>query len=92
MTEVDKIHVFKLSDLVKMYHTSLEELGIHLETRIYSKQLKNRLLSQFQDLSVQNFQKVILGFKFDVAEAISTVAKFDLHDDSYIIARIASIL
>lgn len=55
MTEVDKIHVFKLSDLVKMYHTNLEELGIHLETRIYSKQLKNRLLSQFQDLSVQNF-------------------------------------
>ena len=55
MTEVDKIHVFKLSDLVKMYHTNLEEFGIHLETRIHSKQLKNRLLSQFQDLSVQNF-------------------------------------
>ena len=55
MTAVDKIHVFKLSDLVKTYHTNLEELGIHLETRIHSKQLKNRLLSQFQDLSVQNF-------------------------------------
>ena len=54
MTSVDKIHVFKLSDLVKTYHTNLEELGIHLETRIHSKQLKNRLLSQFQDLSVQN--------------------------------------
>ena len=55
MTAVDKIHVFKLSDLVKTYHTNLEELGIHLETRIHSKQLKNRLLSQYQDLSVQNF-------------------------------------
>ena len=47
----DKKFVFKLSDLIKLYSQSLETLGITLQNKIHSTRLKNRILSQFQDMN-----------------------------------------
>lgn len=37
--------VFKLTDLVNLYSTRLEQLGTHVTGRIHSIKLKNRILS-----------------------------------------------
>ena len=90
MTPVDEIPVLKLSNLVKMYNANLEKFRINLVTRIHSTQFKSRLLSQFQDLPAHSSKKeVILAFKFNVGDAISTAAKADFNDDDYILARAA---
>ena len=90
---IDNIPIFKLSDLIKMYNSRLKELGIHLETRIHSTRFKERLLSQFEDMSAYNEKKeVILAFNYDIGEFIATSAKSNYDDDGYILAKAASIL
>ena len=54
MNATDTIPPFKLSDLIKIYNAHLKDLGITLETRTHSTRFKNRLLSQFEDLSAHN--------------------------------------
>ena len=93
ITALDEIAVFKRSNRVKMYNANIEKLDILLETIIYSVQLKNRILMQFQDLFAHKSKKgVILAFKFDVGEAISTTAEVDLDDYGYILAIATDIL
>ena len=41
--------MFKLSDLVKMYASNLDELGVE-HGRIHSTDLKNRIIAQLPDL------------------------------------------
>ena len=47
---INNIPLFKLSDLTKMYAEALENMGYHVDSRIHSTRLKNRILAHFQDL------------------------------------------
>ena len=62
MDATDKIPVFKLSDLIKLYNRHLNELGVTLEMRIHSSRFKKHLLSQFEDISVYNEGKEVILF------------------------------
>lgn len=67
---------FNLFDLTKLYTSQLSAPGVHLEKRVHSTSFKNRLLSQFKELSMYNNNKgVILVFNHDVGDAISVAAE-----------------
>ena len=79
---------FNLFDLTKLYTSQLSAPGVHLEKRVHSTSFKNRLLSQFKELSVYNNNKgVILVFNHDVGDAISVAAEANYDDDGYMLAR-----
>ena len=40
----------RLADLVQLYQSRMEQLGVQLDTRVHSTRLKQRLLAQFPDL------------------------------------------
>ena len=89
----DRIPIFKLSDLRKLYCRHLEHLGILLETRVHSTRLKNRTLSQFEDMSAHKEGKeVILMFNRDIGEAVSSAASINYDDEGFILAKAACIL
>ena len=46
----EKEVIFKLSELVKLYIRRLRELNIKVTTRVHSTRLKERILSQFEDI------------------------------------------
>ena len=93
LTATEEIPIFKLSDLIKLYTSKLSALGVELDTRVHSTRFKNRLLSQFEDMSSYNDKKeVILAFNYDVGEALSVAAEANFDDDGYILARAAHIL
>ena len=93
MSDTDKIPVCRLSDLIRLYEGHLQDLGIKLETRIHSTRFKNRLLSQFEDLSAYNEGKeVMLAFDHNIGEVITSAAGINYDDDGYILAKAASIL
>ena len=71
---------FKLSELVKMYATRLQELGVELLTRVNSTRLKERILSMVPDIVAQGKgREVLLLFEKDVGDAIIK-AKANDHD------------
>ena len=93
LNTTDTIPVFKLSDLIKYYNSSLQDLGLTLQTRIHSTRFKQRLLAQFKDKAAYNEgREVMLAFICDIAEIISTAASANYDDDSYILAKAASTL
>ena len=51
LNTTDTIPVFKLSDLIKHYNSSLQDLGLTLQTRIHSTRFKQRLLARFEDIA-----------------------------------------
>ena len=84
---------FRLFDLTKLYTSQLSAPGVHLEKRMHSTSFKNRLLSQFKELSVYDDKKeVILVFNHDVGETISVAAEANYDDDGYVLARLAHII
>ena len=89
----DKIPVFRLYDLTKFYCERLEELGLKLEGRIHSTRLKNRILSQFDDLTAYNEgREVLLVFNSDVGEALTSAASINYNDEGFILAKAATII
>ena len=46
----EKEILFKLSKLVKLYTRHLQELNVEVTTRVLSTHLKERILSQFEDM------------------------------------------
>ena len=89
----DTIPVFKLSDLIKHYNSSLQDLGLTLQTRMHSTRFKQRLLAQFEDIAAYNEgREVMLAFNCDIGEVISTEASTNYDNDGYILAKAASIL
>ena len=93
LTASEEFLTFKLSDIIKLYTSRLSALGVHLEKRVHSTRFKNRLLSQFEDMSVYNNKKeVILVFNHDAGEARSVTAEVNYDDDGYILARAAHII
>ena len=41
----DTAQVFKLANLVELYHSGKQQLGVELETKVHSTRLKQRLLA-----------------------------------------------
>ena len=46
----EKEVIFKLSELVNLYTRHLQELNVEVTTRVHSTHLKERILSQFEDM------------------------------------------
>ena len=44
-SDEDKAPVFKLSDLAQLYVSRMEQLGVKLDTRVHTTQLKQHLLA-----------------------------------------------
>ena len=87
MNATDTILVFQLLDLIKLYDAHLKD-RITLETRTQSKPFRNRLLSQFEDFSAyKEWKEVILVFNHNIAEAITTTAKINHGDNSYVLTK-----
>ena len=42
--------VFKLANLVELYQSRMQHLGVKLDTRVHSARLKQRLLAHFPDM------------------------------------------
>ena len=89
----DEIPVFRLSDLNKFYCERLEELGLKLEVRVHSSRLKNRILSQFDDLTSYNEgREALLAFNSDVGEALTSAASINYDDEGFILAKAGTII
>ena len=92
MKATDTKAAFKLLDLIKLYDAHLKDLGITLETRTHSTRFKNRLLSQFEDLSAHNeVKEVILVFNHNIGEAITSAVGINYDVDDYNLAKTANI-
>ena len=51
LNTTDTIPVFTLSDLIKHYNSSLQDLGSTLQTRIHSTRFKQRLIADIADIA-----------------------------------------
>ncbi len=87
--------VFKLADLVRLYSTRLEQLGVeqHSHSRPHSTRLKERILSQFPDLSAhREGHDVLLAFDKDLGPALRRACDQDYDDEAICLARAAKIV
>ena len=88
-----EIHLFRLSDLVKVYTNRLKELGMEVTGRIHSTRLKKRILSQFQDLRACNEgNQVYLIHEADIGGALKTACNINYDDEAFILAEAAKIV
>ena len=70
--------VLKLTDLVNLYSTRLEQLGTHVTGRVHSTKLKNRLLGYFQDMDAhKQGREVVLVCNEDVGAALGKACEHD---------------
>ena len=89
----DVAPVFKLADLVILYSTRLEQLGVEQNARPHSTELKNRILAQFPDLTAhREGRDVLLAFDEEVGPALRKACKIDYDDEGIYLARAAKIL
>ena len=84
--------IFKLADLVRMYHTRVEQLGTPVSVRVNSTHLKNRIIAHFSDLQAhKEGRDIIFVFSDDVGPAIRKACSFDADTDAIHPARAANI-
>jgi len=89
----DVAPVFKLSDLVKLYSSKLEQLGVQQNSRPHSTDLKNRILAQFPELqAIKEGRDVLLVFNDDMGPALRKACELDVDDDAICLARAAKIV
>ena len=87
--------IFKLADLVKMYSTCLEQLGLdrNATSRLHSTDLKNRILAQIPDLQAhKEGRDVLLAFNKDIAFALQQASRSNCDDDTIIHVKAAEIV
>lgn len=85
--------VFKLADLVHLYQSRMEQLGVKLDTRIHSTRLKQRLLAQFPDLQAHTKGRdILMVFAEDVGSALTKACELDSDSDAVHLARAAQIV
>lgn len=85
------IPVFKLAELSKYYSECIQELGID-NYKVHSTRLKQRIMGEFEDMYAQTQGRdVILGFRGDLGEIISTAANIDYDNEGIIIAEACKI-
>ena len=59
--------VFRLADLVQLYQSTMEQLGVQLDTRVHSTRLKQRLLAQFPDMWTHTRGRdILIAFEEDL--------------------------
>ena len=93
LTATEEIPTLRLSDIIKLYTLQFSALGVHLEKRVYSTRFKNRLLSQFEDMSAYNDKKeVILVFNHDDGKGISVAEEGNCDDDGHILVWAAHMI
>lgn len=69
--------VIKLADLAKLYQERLEQLGVNIDSRIYTTRLKNRLLAALPDLRVITKGKdILLIFETAIKEALDVACSY----------------
>lgn len=85
--------MFKLTDLVNLYSTRLEQLGTHVTGRVHSTKLKNRILNYFPDMDAhKQGRDVVLVCNEDVGAALWKACEQDADNDCVHLARAASIV
>uniref|UniRef100_UPI00358E1F74 uncharacterized protein n=1 Tax=Myxine glutinosa TaxID=7769 RepID=UPI00358E1F74 len=82
--------VFKLANLVELYQSRMEQLGVKLDTRVHSTRLKQRLLTQFPDMRAHTKGRdILLVFEEDVGAALIKACELDSDNDVVQLARAA---
>lgn len=85
--------IFQLSDLTKMYVSSLEQLGGYVPQRVNSTRLKDRLLAQVPDLCAYNEGKEVkLAFTDDISAALNLAQDHDYDSEAMHLAKAAMIV
>jgi len=85
--------VLKLSDLVKLYSSRLEQLGVQQNSRPHSTDLKNHILAQVPDLEAsKEGRDVLLAFNNDMGPALHKACGLNIDDDAICLARAAKIV
>ena len=82
--------VFILADLVQLCQSRMEQLGVHLNTRVHSTQLKQRLLAHFPTCGhTPKGKDILMAFEVDVGAALAKACELDSHRDAVHLARAA---
>lgn len=86
-------HIFKLSSLVRLYRSRLQQLGSDMPERTNSTRLKEKLVAQIPDLEAHKSKyEVLLTFKDDVGETLLEAKKRDCESDAVVLMRAANII
>ena len=90
MLDKETAQVFKLANLVELYQSRMQQLGVKLDTRVHSTRLKHRLLAQFPDMREHTKGRdVQLVSEEDVGAALTKVCELDSDNDVVLLARAA---
>ena len=82
--------IFKLSDLVTLYTTRLEQLGSNVVGRVHSTGLKKRILAYFLDMKPhKQGRDIILVSNECVGHALRKACEHDIDDEDVHLARAA---
>ena len=85
--------VFRLADLVHLYQSRMEQLGVQLDTRVHSTRLKQRLLSQFPNMRAHTKGRdILMAFEEDLGAALDKACKLDSDSDAVHLALAAHIV
>lgn len=88
----DGCTVFKLPDLVKMYHRRLKELG-DAPDRVNSTRLKDKLLKAVPGLQANKAQGcVVLSYKVNMGDVLLSACKQSSDEDAVTLMRAAQIV
>lgn len=88
----DGCTVFKLPDLVKMYHRRLEELG-DAPDRVNSTRLKDKLLKAIPELEANKAHGcIILSYKVNMGDVLLSACKQSSDDDAMTLIKAAQIV
>ena len=82
--------MFKLANIVELYQSRMQQLGVNLDTRVHSTRLTQRLLIQFPDMRAHtNGRDVLLVLEDDVGAAPTNACELDSDNDVVHRARAA---
>ena len=85
--------VFRLADLIQLYQSRMEQLGVQLDTRVHSTRLKQRLLAQFPDMRAHTKGRdILMAFEEDVGAALAKACELDSDSDAVHLAHAARIV
>ena len=83
--------MFTLANLVELYQSRMQQLGVKLDTRVYTTRLKRRHLAQFPDMRAHTNQSrdVLLVVEEDIGAALTKACELDSDNGVVHLARSA---
>ena len=85
--------IIKLSDIVQLYKSRLEQLGGDISQRINATRLKEAVLAQIPDLEAHKSNyEVVLSFKMDTGSTLLEATKRDHDSEAVVLMRAAEII